>query len=278
MTEGVLLNLTSGYGPSRVVHRRRHTYLSPDGVLHLFWTVGCAPPGEAMTGILTPISRAGKGNVLRALSSEAFKLYQQEFWTKMGWSLTDHILMDEMEERFTIVRTSWRSPPRVGAPSPRDTVKERFFSRLDWYACHDDGDAPGEPMRAAPFRFPASCLAEGLMTEMIFPDGHPNIRAGEGKDHLLTPYKGSNPAEVAKWWATYHLGFPRIKRERMRHRHGSRKGEYLPNTDPIDPDSHEGPTPEPFTNHDEIMSMRDQLRRDTADYLAVKANGGQDGE
>jgi len=199
----------------RVVQCRRHTYQTPSGVVHRYWSVGVAPHGELMTGLLRGRSVVGPGTVRRHVVATAREAHQAEYWAEHGWSTRDDVPLTAMEERFAQARAAFADSPAYGEPSPLDAALARWHARMDWYVCDDADGAVGTPLRPTPFRFPTSCLAEGIVQERVMPDGQPNLLAGEGKDRQLQPYKGTDPAKVAEWWGCFHFGFPRVVRVRM---------------------------------------------------------------
>lgn len=213
---------------SRIVFCQRHEYTDPDRVKHFFWTVGCAPDGEAMVGLLQSRESLGKGVLSNQIKAEGLRVFAREYRTAKGWGPTDDF--DLMQARVFEITAAWKRAPAVGTPSPMQQVMERWFTRMDWYVAEDSDGEPGALLRENPFRFPTSCLMEGLLQERVFPDGMPNVLKGMGKDRDLMPYHGTNPARVAEWWGCFHYGYPRIKRVRMQ-LPGTKQ--QLPNTDPV---------------------------------------------
>lgn len=192
------------FDSSRIVQRRRHAYKGPAGLTHRFWTIGLAPATEALSGSLTPISVAGQGTLYRKVLEDAW----QEFCLRQGTPA------DLEAER--ILRRLFRSSPRRGVPSPREDALLRWHSKMDWYVCEDGDEGPGALLRDEPFRFPATCLSEGLLQSRIYPQRvRRNLIAGEGEDRALQPYGGRDPSKVAEWWGCFHFGFPRVKLIRM---------------------------------------------------------------
>lgn len=206
------------YDPARTVQRNRHAYRSPDHVEHWFWTVGCAPSGAKREGQLADPGKVGVGTVRRTVLHAAFEEFKAAFLKKAAVELT--------EEVGRAIRRAFRTPIRKDGPSPMEMAVVGWHSKMEWYVLEDDDGVPGDPIRDEPFTHPTSCLIEGLLQSKIFPgEVRPNIIASNaaefvpelahlspsGKDRLLVPYNGNDPAKVAEWWGCFHFGFPRVK-------------------------------------------------------------------
>jgi len=215
----------------RIVHCTRHLYRDPLHQSHKFWLVGVAPPDEEATGALLPRDQQSRpGETLRQRLSAAKEAFAEEYLAGKRDDATGALEWMELGEEC---KRAWSTSPKFGTPSPRQQAIERFYARLDWWVCADNGGQPGEVVISKAYRFPASCLAEGLLQERVYPDGRPNMLAGMGKDSQLVPYKGTCPQMVAYWAACFHFGYPRINRVRMQVVKNGKKVE-IPNSEPVD--------------------------------------------
>ena len=224
------------FDPVRIVHCARHKYQNPLRDIHHFWAAGVAPEGEAMVVKLLPRSeQARPGETARQLIERGRDTFMREGFAmaKLNGQIdvNDPIAMMELGRKLSRL---WNTSPKMGIPSPKDQVLQRFFALLDWWVCEDNGGEMGDPIIPKSYRFPASCLAEGLLQEKVLPDGQRNRLKliGMGNDADLQPYKGQSPERVAYWAALFHFGYPRINRVRMQVVKGGNKRE-LPNVEAV---------------------------------------------
>lgn len=216
------------YSPERVVQRERETYRDPRGNVHRFWVLGLNPASGVVK--LPTVQEVSPGTVYREWLAEAAQSFHSQFWMRQGWRTSDTLTIAEVTRRADAVMRAWKSPVAEGdGLTPEQAAIERLYTLLEWYVVADDNGQPGRPIREAPFVYPASCAAEGLYTERINPDGFDNHTLETVSIQQLVPYRGQNPATVARWWGAYHFGFPRVRRTKWA-RPGTK--ERLPNTDP----------------------------------------------
>lgn len=196
------------FDPDRIVHRRRHDYRDPKGNSHRFWTVGCAPEGEALEGHFAPMSADQPGAGRQGYLRQAFLAFARGF---IADSDAETIVAAEA------ARAAWKKPAGRSGMSPAQGAELRFAARLEWYVCANDNGHPGDLLRERSFTFPTSCEAEGLLQDRIYPGDRPNLQQEDPNTDnlLLQPTQSEDPSVVAKWWACFHFGFPRSKNVRM---------------------------------------------------------------